>query len=109
MGELADNGIGVLLLWIQYREVAGEYESEIIMQIMTDILSKKEKHKVMMTIVDEYYGTKEAWESYVRGGKPYRMQIDYLRMKECKERLSKAFGLTDDALKMYETARKKRL
>ncbi|TVL98777.1 MAG: hypothetical protein CV087_20535 [Candidatus Brocadia sp. WS118] len=71
--------------------------------------SKKEKHKVMTTIVDKYYGKKEDWESYVRGGKPYRMQTDYLRMKECKERLSKAFGLTDDALKMYETARKKRL
>ncbi len=109
MGELADNGMGILLFWIQCREVAGEYETEVIMQIMTDILSKKEKHKVMMTIVDKYYGTKEAWESYVRGGKPYRMQNDYLRMKECKERLSKAFGLTDDALKMYETARKKRL
>ncbi|WP_143299177.1 hypothetical protein [Candidatus Brocadia sapporoensis] len=109
MGELADNGMGILLFWIQCREVAGEYETEVIMQIMTDILTKKEKHKVMMTIVDKYYDTKEAWESYVRGGKPYRMQIDYLRMKECKERLSKAFGLTDDALKMYEVARKKRI
>lgn len=109
MGELADNGMGVLLLWIQCREVAGEYETEVIMQIMTDILSKKKKHTVMTTIVDKYYGTKEAWESYVRGGKPYRMQTDYLRMKECKERLSKAFGLTDDAVKMYEAARKKRL
>ncbi len=109
MGELADNGMGILLFWIQCREVAGEYETEVIMQVMTEILSKKEKHKVLTTIVDEYYDVKEAWESYVRGGKPYRMQTDYLRMKECKERLSKAFGLTDDALMMYETARKKRL
>lgn len=62
-----------------------------------------------MTMVDKYYRIKEDWESYVRGGKLYRMQTDYLRTKECKERLSKAFGLTDDALKMYETARKKRL
>lgn len=109
MGELADNGMGILFYWIQCREVAGEYETEVIMQIMTDILSKKERHKVMMTMVDKYYRIKEDWESYVRGGKPYRMQTDYFRMKECNERLSKAFGLTDDALKMYETARKKRL
>lgn len=109
MRKLADNGMGILFYWIQCLEVAGEYETEAIMEIMTDILSKKEKHTVMTTIVNKYYGTKEAWESYVRGGKPYRMKTDYLRMKECKERLSKAFGLTDDAVKMYEAARKKRL
>lgn len=109
MGELADNGMGILFFWIQCREVAGEFETEVIMEIMTDILSKKEKHTVMMTIVDKYYGAKEEWESCVRGGKPYRGETGYLRMKECKERLSKAFGLTADALKMYETARKKRL
>lgn len=109
MGKLADDGIRTLLFWIECREVAGEYEREVIMEIMADILSKKEKHKVMMTIIDEYYDTKESWVRWVNSGKSYRGQTDYLRMKECKERLSKSFGLTDDALKMYDTARKKRL
>lgn len=109
MGKLADDGMRRLLFWIECREVSGEYEIEVIMEIMANILSKNEKHKVMMTIIDAYYDSKENWVSWVNSGKSYRGQTDYLRMKECKERLSKAFGLTDDALKMYDTARKKRL
>lgn len=109
MEKLADDGMETLLFWIECREVSGEYETEVIMEIMADILSKKEKHKVMMTIIDKYYDSKEYWVSWVNSGKSYRGQTDYLRMKECKKRLSKAFGLTDDALKMYDTARRKRL
>ncbi len=109
MGKLADDGMRRLLFWIECREASGEYETEVIMDIMADILSKKEKHKVMRTIIDKYYDSKENWVSWVNSSKSYRGQTDYLRLKECKERLSKAFGLTDDALKMYDTARKKRL
>ncbi len=111
MGALANDGMRPFLFWIQWqwRDIASEHETEVVMEIMTDILSKKEKHQVMMTIIDAYYDTKENWASWVSSGKLHRGQTEYFRMKEGKRRLSKAFGLTDEALKMYETARKKRV
>lgn len=53
MGTLDNSDMRILLFWIRWRKVAGEQETEVIMEIMTDILSKKERHKVMITIIDK--------------------------------------------------------
>ena len=109
MNKLADDSPNALLNWIEGKSmcVNSEYEKKVIMETMTDILSKKAKDDVMMAVINRFHGAKEYWEGWVESGKSYRGESDYYWMKECKERLSKAFGLTDDMLKTYEAAREK--
>lgn len=111
MNKLADDSPNALLNWIEVKSMSvdSEYEKEVIMETMADILTKKARNEVMMAVINRFHRAKEYWEGWVESGKPYRGQSEYYWMKGCKERLSKAFGLTGDMLETYEAARKIRL
>lgn len=110
MNKLADDSPNALLNWIEVKSMCADIEyEEILMETMTDILTKKPRNEVMMAIINRFHRAKEYWEGWVESGKSYRGQSEYYWMKRCKERLSKVFGLTDDMLEIYEAARKKRL
>lgn len=106
--KLIDIDLSLIFRWMWFKsnEIDSKYEREVVMEVIIDMLSKRDKNEVMLRILDKYHDAKESYEG---SGKPWREVNTYLWMKECKERLSNAYGLTNDALEVYEAARKKRL